>query len=134
MSNDKLVQMSSAIVRNCIANSTINEIITNRQMIRNALKKEMWEVVKGWGVWVETIEITDVKILSSSLFKDLQSKFREEQKQKAEMEKLVISDQIEVEKLKSEQAMNEKRSSSEITNKLFTAKKDLESARENAKI
>jgi len=126
--------MSSAIVRNCIANSTINEIITNRQMIRNALKKEMWEVVKGWGVWVETIEITDVKILSSSLFKDLQSKFREEQKQKAEMEKLVISDQIEVEKLKSEQAMNEKRSSSEITNKLFTAKKDLESARENAKI
>jgi len=103
-------------------------------MIRNALKKEMWEVVKGWGVWVETIEITDVKILSSSLFKDLQSKFREEQKQKAEMEKLVINEQIECEKLKSELAMNEKRTSSDITKKIFTAKNDLVTARENSKI
>jgi len=118
VSNEKLVSMSSSIVRNCIANSTINEIITNRAMIRNTLKTEMSEVVKGWGVWLETIEITDVKILSSSLFKDLQSKFREEQKKNAEMEKLVIQNQIETEKLKSEVSMNEKRTSSDVTKKI----------------
>jgi hypothetical protein len=31
----------------------------------------MFEVVKGWGVWLETVEITDVTISSGALFKDL---------------------------------------------------------------
>ena len=62
--NDSLTAMSSAIVRSCIANSTINELITNRKLLREAIRKEMFEVVKGWGVWLETVEITDVKICS----------------------------------------------------------------------
>ena len=45
--NDSLVSMSSAVVRSCIANSTINEIITNRKLLRDAIHKEMFEVVKG---------------------------------------------------------------------------------------
>lgn len=28
---------------------------------------------KGWGVWIETIEITEMKILSKTLFEDLQA-------------------------------------------------------------
>lgn len=132
--NEKLVSMSNAIVRNCIANSTINEIITNRQMIRTALKKEMFDVVKGWGVWVETIEITDVKILSSSLFKDLQSKFREEQKQRAEMDKLLINDQIESEQIKSNVEMNKKRNDSDTKQKVYKSNKELEIRQANNKI
>jgi hypothetical protein len=31
----------------------------------------MQVVVKGWGVWLETVEITDVQVMSGSLFKDL---------------------------------------------------------------
>jgi len=69
--NNLLTSMASAIVRNCIANSTIDQIIKNRQQLREAINKEMTEVVQGWGVWLETIEITDVKILSGSLFKDM---------------------------------------------------------------
>ena len=58
--NDSLTSMSSAIVRSCIANSTIQEMMTNRKLLRDAISKEMTEVVKGWGVWLETIEITGV--------------------------------------------------------------------------
>ena len=75
--NESLIAMSSAVVRSCIANSTIEEMITNRKLLRDAIYKEMFEVVKGWGVWLETIEITDVTICSQSLFKDLQTNYRE---------------------------------------------------------
>lgn len=69
--NDSLTSMSSAIVRSCIANSTIDEMLRNREAVRTAIRKEMSEVVKGWGVWLETVEIMDVQISSNTLFKDL---------------------------------------------------------------
>jgi hypothetical protein len=31
----------------------------------------MQDVVKGWGVKLETVEITDVQVMSTPLFKDL---------------------------------------------------------------
>ena len=42
------------------------------------MQKDMFNVVKGWGVWVETFEVTEVQISSATLFKDLQTKYREE--------------------------------------------------------
>ncbi len=66
--NDTLTSMSSAIVRNCIANSTIQQMLRDRAKVCQAIKKEMFEVVKGWGVWLETVEITDVLIASKTLF------------------------------------------------------------------
>jgi len=124
--NEKLVSMCGAIVRNCIANSTINEILTNRAMIRKAVREGVSEVVKGWGMWIETIEVTDVKILSSSLFADLQCKFREEQKQSAEMNALNINDQIETVKLQSNIKMNENRSNAKMAMNLFNSQRQLE--------
>ena len=88
--NNLLSSMASAIVRNCIANSTIDEIIKNRQQLREAINKEMTEVVQGGGVWLETIEITDVKILSGTLFKDMQCTFREDQNKTATLQKLEV--------------------------------------------
>lgn len=54
----------------------------------------MSEVVAGWGVHLDTCEVTDVKICSGSLFKDMQSEFREEQIKKATLEKMVVSNSI----------------------------------------
>lgn len=62
--------------------------IGNRNMIREAIKKEMMEVVKGWGIWLETIEITDVLICSSQLFADLQIENRELSRLEAQKIKL----------------------------------------------
>lgn len=83
--NQNLIEMASGIVRHKIANSTINQILKNRQTIREDIKKELNKSINGWGVWLETVEITDVKILSASLFENLQTEFRESQRQKAEI-------------------------------------------------
>lgn len=82
--NDKLREMSNAIVRHRIANSSVQDILTKRDAVRNEIKSEMNKLVNGWGVWLETVEITDVEILSSTLFSNLQTPFREELRAKAE--------------------------------------------------
>lgn len=34
-------------------------------------------MLNGWGVWVESVEITDVMISSKTLFENMQVEFRE---------------------------------------------------------
>ena len=92
--NDALISMSSSIVRTCIANSTIHEILTNRKSIKDMMQKDMFNVVKGWGVWVETFEVTEVQISSATLFKDLQTKYREEIRQQSEICKMKFSSEL----------------------------------------
>lgn len=109
--NQNLVEMANGIVRHKIANSTISEILRNRQIIREDVKKELNKSINGWGVWLETVEITDVRILSNSLFQNLQTEFREAQRQKAE----IIS-------MKADNEMKEKK----LTQNLEFAKKEAE--------
>ena len=68
----------------------------------------MTEVVKGWGVHLATVEVTDVKILSSSLFKDMQAKFREENQKKATLEKIVVQNTIYFEQLEKNLEKNKR--------------------------
>jgi len=63
-------------------------------MLREEVLREMSEVVSGWGVHLATVEVTDVKILSGSLFKDMQTNFREENVKKATVEKMVVENSI----------------------------------------
>lgn len=65
----------------------------------------MHKVVKGWGVWLETVEITDVTIMSQNLFKDLQANFRESVKRNAEIYRMQIESQINQLKTKKELEM-----------------------------
>lgn len=92
--NDNLVSMASAIVRAAIANSTITDMLTKRDILKTKIVKDMDAVVKGWGVWLETVEITDVQISSHNLFKDLQAAFREEKKKDAEVYTMEIEQDL----------------------------------------
>lgn len=74
--NENLEAKASSIVRTEIANTTIKEILRNREKLRQRIKAEMQDV-QGWGIWIETIEITQVLISSTTLFRDLQSEFRQ---------------------------------------------------------
>jgi hypothetical protein len=71
-------------------------MLRNRQTLREQIRKEMFEVVKGWGVWLETVEITDVKIMSGQLFKDLQANYRENMKKEAEVYRMSVESEINV--------------------------------------
>ena len=89
--------MTSAIVRHQIANSTLDSIIKDREKLRAAILRDINDQATGWGVHLATVEIIDVRILSSSLFKNLQTPFREENNKKATVEKLEVQDGIWIE-------------------------------------
>lgn len=94
--NDFLTAQATSVVRACIANSTITEMITNRKLLREAIIKEMFEVVKGQGVWLETVEITGVECCSQSLFIDMQTNFREQKRQEATLYQMKIKEELDV--------------------------------------
>jgi hypothetical protein len=92
--NDNLTSQASAIVRAVIANHKLEDLLRDRQKIRESITRNMKDLVKGWGVWLETVEINDIRILSGSLFKDLQARFREQEKLRAEIYTEDIKDKL----------------------------------------
>lgn len=98
-----------------------------------AIKKEMFDVVKGWGVWLETVEITDVVISSGSLFKDMQADFREKMKKEAELYKMVIQSEIDEIRAKDDLAMQKKRNDAQIERQIYAKRIDEEIAEESEK-
>lgn len=59
----------------------------------------MTRVIKGWGVFLATVEVTDVKICSGTLFKNLQTQFREANQKKATIERLEVESSIKEEEM-----------------------------------
>jgi hypothetical protein len=76
--------MAVSIIRDRIANLSLNDILKNRSKLRDGVKDEMQKVITGWGIWLETCEVQDVKIASKSLFTNLQTEFREKSRMDAE--------------------------------------------------
>lgn len=108
--NKKIESLAISIVRESIANMTISDILKNRSKLRDNARQEMQKQLKGWGMWLETCEIMDVKISSGSLFKHLQTKFREEKRIEAETIAAETENQIQTEKLTRDTKLNGARS------------------------
>lgn len=132
--NENLAGMCSAIVRHHIANSTIEEVVKNRELIRTTIKKSMSEVCNGWGVWLESVEIVDVKILSASLFSNLQTPFREEQRKKSELILLTTNNDIKQLALEKSLEMHEKQEKNETEKKIVSLYEKLKQSEEAQKI
>lgn len=76
--NKQIKEIASSIIRDRIANMTIQEILKNRALLREGVKEAIQKLGTNWGIWLETCEVTDVKILSSTLFENLQQEFKEQ--------------------------------------------------------
>ena len=100
--NSMLSDMASSILRNHIANQTVKSVIENRQVLRQAVIDTMKTVVKGWGVHLETVEVTDVRILSSKLFTNMQAQFREQNRKTATLQQNQVNMEIDEAKLVEE--------------------------------
>lgn len=92
--NALITSQVQAIVRNRIANETMDEVIKNRDAIRSLIMDNLKPISKGWGIWIETVEVTEVKTLSASLFRDLQCKFREDQNRTATIQKMDVAHEL----------------------------------------
>ena len=132
--NDKIVEIANSIVRHRVANSTIDEVLKNREMVREEIKKEMNEIVNGWGVWLESVEITDVKILSSTLFKDLQMEFRKEQQQKAEYIKMETEKDLRERRLAQDIEYAKKEAENESNKTIYSLTESIKISKERQKV
>eukprot|EP00997_Jenningsia_sp_PLL12_P004326 NODE_1867_length_1046_cov_189.637914_g1518_i0.p1 GENE.NODE_1867_length_1046_cov_189.637914_g1518_i0~~NODE_1867_length_1046_cov_189.637914_g1518_i0.p1 ORF type:complete len:270 (-),score=86.31 NODE_1867_length_1046_cov_189.637914_g1518_i0:236-958(-) len=126
--------MAESIIRHQVANLNLTEVIANRHLLRNKVRSEMLDVVKGWGMWLETVEVTDVQILSGTVFNDLQSKYRESTHLQAEQKRLQTATAIELQKLAHQMEMDEIRSKSETEQAKKQLWTELAIQKESAKV
>lgn len=97
--NSMVSSMCSSVIRNQIANDTIENIIQNRDRFRQQAMDNLRKLMDEWGIWIETIEVIDVKIMSASLFKDMQCEYRDDQYQLAQIQMINNNDSIARKKL-----------------------------------
>src|SRR5688572_25825001 len=86
-----LREMFVGAARRLVANLSVEECLTRRKEgIAEELMREIAPVVSGrgrlddktdagWGVVLDTIEIQDVRVLSSTVFENMQARYRREQ-------------------------------------------------------
>jgi hypothetical protein len=79
----------------------------DRQILRETIRKEIGEITKSWGVWIETVEITNVEICSDALFKNMQTYYREQIQKDADIIRNTIKNRIEEQTMKVESELNE---------------------------
>jgi len=100
--NEKLIALAQSVVREAIANNTIDNIIKNRTLLTDKIRKDLAPICKGWGMFLERVDIRDVKICSGQLFSDIQSEFRLNQRKDAEIKTITSTNFLNKEKMKVE--------------------------------
>lgn len=103
--NDNVKTLCESIVRNELANSHLSDVITKRDQLRDNVKNELMPQLQGWGIWLETVELTEVKICSYKLFEDLQAEFRQETSLTANQKKISTNELLTKNRLASELKM-----------------------------
>ena len=94
-----LQDVVESAIRHMVANMTIEEVLRKRGTIIQQLKRELEYVCEQWGIVVETIEIKNVRILSKTLFDNMQAQFRNSVRLEAERNTIETEKQIEEQKI-----------------------------------
>jgi flotillin len=150
-----LGEMFVGAVRRLVANLTVEECLSRRKEgIAAELMREIAPVVSGrgrledrtdagWGVVLDTIEIQDVRVLSETVFANMQARFRQEQERvarEAELgkerfirrEEAEAERQISLTRLATEEEVRQRRQAAEEAARLETLA--LESRVEEARL
>jgi len=126
--NEKIQNLAISVIRDKVANLTIEAILRDRNQIRDGIKKSAGEVLKGWGVWLETIEISEVHIVSGSLFQNLQTPHREKMRLHADKIERSTENTIRSETMEKNNAFSKE--STEAHNKFQKSKMEADSEME----
>ncbi len=135
--NKTLEQIVESIIRTTVAKLTIDEVLRERQIIVEAITKELFSVVSDWGISIETVEVVQVELTNSALFQHLQAKFEQEARRKAmeitietdrELEQKRIEQNFEIEKIKADRELELRLYKAELEEK--ARKRELERDRQ----
>lgn len=115
--NEYVKQLTESIIRDCVANMSIMDVMQRRDHMRTSVRTKITPQLKGWGIWLETVEITDCRISSQSLFEDMQCLGTEQlnfsnraaAKLSAETVRMSTQRQIDESQMETKRALDEKR-------------------------
>lgn len=131
--NSRLEEVGSAVLRHRVANSSLEEIMQNRSLLRNEMLTELKKVCIGWGVAVDSVEVTEVKILSNSLFENMQAPFSEEQRIKATLVSLNTEADLNEKRVKADLQRARKEFQDASNRKIYAFEQELKIAEDNFK-
>lgn len=85
-----------------IATNKLDDVIKNRDLLTERIDSDLKPILKGWGMWLERVDIKDVRICSRNLFSDLQAKFKTEQNKEATIKRDTARNELSKETMKRE--------------------------------
>ncbi len=91
---ESLCNVVESAIRHQVANMTIDDTLRKRGTIILQLKNELAYIAGEWGLVIETVEIRNVKVLSSQLFAQMQAPFREKMRLESETSALETEKQL----------------------------------------
>jgi hypothetical protein len=128
-----LREMFVGATRRHVANLTVEQAITRRKdAIASELMAELAPVMRGhgqaedtthlgWGVVLDTVEIQDVRVLSESVFRDMQAEFRSQLALRARQAELARARDIAAQEAASARAIDEARITAEAATRELRA-------------
>ncbi|TFG34671.1 hypothetical protein EU527_02365 [Candidatus Thorarchaeota archaeon] len=88
----RLTAIIESVIRTACAQLSVEEILEERQLIIEAVKKELIDIVSEWGLKVVTVELVDVSVVNESFLRDM-SKPREAEMHRLAQIALIEADQ-----------------------------------------
>jgi hypothetical protein len=110
----QLIDISVSIARHTISNMSLNEVLTNREILVEKLTTQLQSIIGDWGLKIEAIEIKEVRVLSETLFESLQAPYRNDQLRIAEHSRLEAKKSIENTSTDTEIAIRIRKSEQEL--------------------
>ena len=88
----RLTAIIESVIRTACAQLSVEEILEERQLIIEAIKKELIDIVSEWGLKVVTVELVDVSVINESFLRDM-AKPREAEMHRLAQIALISADQ-----------------------------------------
>jgi regulator of protease activity HflC (stomatin/prohibitin superfamily) len=88
----RLTAIIESVIRTACAQLAVEEILEERQLIIEAIKKELIDIVSEWGLKIVTVELIDVVVVNNEFLKDM-SRPREAEMHRLAQIALIEADQ-----------------------------------------
>jgi regulator of protease activity HflC (stomatin/prohibitin superfamily) len=88
----RLTAIIESVIRTACAQLAVEEILEERQLIIEAIKKELIDIVSEWGLKIVTVELIDVVVVNDEFLRDM-SKPREAEMHRLAQIALIEADQ-----------------------------------------
>lgn len=102
--NNDLQTICIEAVRHVISNMSIDDALRKKDEIADSLKVQLKTIEEKWGIVFDQVGIEKVRIMSNTIFQDLQSDYRNQLHLNSEKNRISTSREI----AKEENAINEK--------------------------